>query len=331
MKRNLIYGITVAILCMLYSSKSTYAQCCAVGGGNPMAGDASLGVLAEKQLELSSVYQHISTTKFLNGSAPDTNFLSRFSSDYTYNRIAFGVTNRLTMSVEIGYWLGKRQDGLRNDDTYATSGFGDLILMPRYNLMSSSENTGWNELSAGMGIKIPIGSFNDSVGHLEPFSGETYYTNMPPAVQPSSGSQDIIFNLFYANTNPSHKLKLSANVMYIRKGWNPIGEKFGDFASLGIFVGKSFRKKLNLALQIKGEWIDKMQINEDILMYAFPNYDPDATGSMKVFASPQLSYSFRSKIILFLQGDIPVYQYVNKTQIASQYQMSLGLTYRFRV
>lgn len=312
----------------LFSGVS-YAQCCAVGGGSPLAGDASQGVLRERQFEINSNFQYINSTNFLTEDKRDTNFLERFSSKYVYSRFAYGLSDRLTMSVETGYWVDKTQIGIREGDTYNSKGIGDLILFPRYNIIKASAQNKFTELTFGMGVKLPLGSYNDSIGRLEPFSGEILYSTKPPAVQATSGAQDILLSLFYSGGLPGGKMKLSANLVYILKGWNPLGEKLGNYASAGLFLGRNFQEKLNVALQLKAEFIGSMLINPDVMMMSFPNYDPEATGSKKLFVSPQLSYSAAGGLTLFAQTDFPVYQYVNKTQIASQTQFTIGLTYRF--
>ncbi|KAF0130312.1 MAG: hypothetical protein FD155_1612 [Bacteroidetes bacterium] len=319
----------IIILLLLHFGSVGYSQCCAVGGGSPLAGDASQGVLMAQQAEISSSFQLINTTRFLTGSQSDTNFLDRFSSQYIYTRLAYGVSERLTMSVEAGYWISKKQDGLREADSYSSKGIGDLVLFPKYNVIKPKAANKFSELTLGMGVKIPIGTHNDSIGRLEPFSGEILYSTKPPAVQTTSGGQDLLFSAFYSFGLPGTKLKLTFNGLHILKGWNPLGEKLGNYTSIGVFAGRSYFEKLNVAIQLKGEFIGKMHINPDILMVSFPNYDPEATGSRKLFIAPQLSFKAVNGLFLFAQGEFPLYQYVNKTQIASQWNLTFGITYRF--
>lgn len=227
------------------------AQCCAVGGGSPLAGDASQGVLSHGQMELSSYFQYVSSRRFLQGSEAEANYLDRFSSGYVYSRLAYGLSDRLTMSVEAGYWTDKTQVGLRERDSYQSSGIGDLLLFPRYNIVKPSGQNRFTELTLGMGLKIPLGTYQDSIGHLEPFSGETIYTYKPLAVQATSGAQDFLFSLFYAGRIPSTKVRLAANGLFILKGWNPLGEKLGNYASLGIFADIVFSKNSTLTYSSK--------------------------------------------------------------------------------
>jgi hypothetical protein len=64
--------------------------------------------------------------------------------------------------------------------------------------------------------------------------------------------------------------------------------------------------------------------------YAFYNVDILSTGGRKILFVPQISYSIK-KFTIFALSEFPLYQYVNKTQIGSQYQVTSGITYRFMI
>lgn len=317
------------LLLFIVTELPSFSQCCGGGSGSPIAGGESRGVLPEGQMDISSSFVYLSTDRFLTGESNDTSFLDNYSSDYLYSRIAYGLSKKFTISVEAGYWINKTQVGLHKIDTNSSSGIGDLIIFPRYNVFSRSKNSSFTELTAGLGFKLPLGSYNDSIRKTEPFSGEVYYIPKTLSVQTSSGAQDIIFQLFFFHGNNIKKLNFIANTFYIRKGWNPIGEKIGDYASMNLTLSKTFFKKLGLALHLKGEMVDKMSINQTILLCSYPNYDPDATGYRKILLSPMISYNFKDKFSLYLMPEFPLYQHVVKTQIASKTQITLGATYRF--
>lgn len=307
------------------------AQCCAGGSGSPIAGGASQGVLLGRQFELNTNFQFINTNNFFRGdSKEDAKFFDSFESAYQYFRFAYGVTDDLTMSLESGYYFLKKEVGLNKNPstTYSSSGIGDLILFPRYDIINRTEENHRTEVTLGLGLKIPLGSYNDSTGNIEPFSGETYYVTNPQAVQLSSGAQDFIFYLFLYRAYSLKKFRIFANALYIKKGWNPIGEKLGDYASIGLFFGKTFFDNLGVTLQLRGEWTDKMKLNETILLNAYPNYDPEATGYKKIFLAPQLSFT-KGKFILYALSDFPVYQYVTGSQVGSEFSATFGLSYRF--
>jgi hypothetical protein len=139
----------------------------------------------------------------------------------------------------------------------------------------------------------------------------------------------ISFYTFFYRGYPAQAARLFINATYIHRGWNPLGEKFGDFGSVGLFAGKTFFDKLGVMLQLRGEWIDHMKLNETVLLYSYPNYDPLATGSKKVFFSPQVNYTFAKCLTVYGMIDIPLYQYVTNNQSASELQCTAGISYRF--
>lgn len=318
---------------LLLISNDSQAQCCSGGAGSPIAGGYSQGVLAGRQVEINTNFRFVNTDQFYTGDKKDTTrYFDSFRSAYQYFRLAYGVTEKLTMSIETGNYFYKEETGLNNDParTYSSSGFSDLLLFPRYEVYRKTKNERITELSLGLGVKIPIGSYNDSTGNVEPFSGSTYYVTNPQAVQLTTGANDVIFYLFYLKTLGKKDFKVFANTFYILKGWNPLGEKMGDYASVSLFVSRSFVKNLGTTLQIRGEWMNEMSVNKDILTYAYPNYDPFATGYKKVFVIPQVSYSV-GKFTFFALADLPVYQYVTKTQVATELQITAGASFRFLV
>ena len=319
------FSVAFIVICLYFYNTQTYAQCCGGGGGSPIAGGSSQGVLLENQMEVNSNFQFINTTKFLTGDKPDTNFFDSYNSKYLYTRVAYGLSKKLTLSLETGYWINKTQIGLNKVDTNSSTGIGDLIIFPRYDVFKKSNNSILTELTVGIGIKIPLGPYNDSIKKIEPFSGYTYYITKKIAVQPSSGSQDLIFYMFFFRGNSKKKLNLFANALYIKKGWNPLGEKIGDYASVGLFASKTILKSLTITTQLKGEWVDKMKLSRNTLSFDVP----ESTGFRKVNFVPQISYNIKGKITFYLMSEIPLYQYMFNTQIKSQYQMTFGVTYRF--
>jgi hypothetical protein len=328
MKHIVIFYILVFTL----SWNNSTAQCCGGGGGSPIAGGASQGVLLEHQMEFNSNFQFINTERFLTGDIIDTSFSEKFMSKYIYTRLAYGLSKKLTISIETGYWINKSQilyDQLINDQPlkFSSSGIGDLIIFPRYDIYKKSKNAISTELTIGLGFKIPIGSYEDSL-KIEDSFGDYYIPNIL-SVQNSSGANDFIFYSFFFRGNSIKKLNFFANAIYIKKGWNPLGEKMGNYASIGLFASKTIFKSLGISLQLKGEWLDQMELNDFIRLNAPPRNDPDATGFRKLQLVPQVSYNIKGRFTFYLSSEIPLYQYLFKTQIGSQNQVLLGIAYRF--
>lgn len=322
---------------VVISSKSIYGQgCCSGGSGSPIAGGASQGVLQEGQMELATSYQYLYSDKFITEDRDTLKLFDNLSTEYLYGKVAYGVTENLTVSVEAGYFLKKAQTGLfdsvlNKNEVIQSSGIADLIIFPRYDILNSTTEKKRVELTLGLGCKIPLGKYNDStLVYTDPNSGREYFTTSPPLVQPTNGSQAIIGYLFFYRGFPQHNFKLFANSLYIRNGWNPLGEKFGDYSSVGLFAGKTFFNKLGVTLQLKGEHIGKMKAAENVDLLAFYNIDTSSTGSKKISFVPQISLTHKSFTIFGLY-ELPVYEYVYGTQVASQHQLTFGISYRFFV
>ena len=302
-----------------------HAQCCGGGSGCPIAGGASQGVLMEHQMEIGTNLQYVRTHNFLEGDSPIRDFLDDFHSTYLYSRVAYGLSEDLTMSVESGYWITKTQIGLNHIDTAKGNGIGDLLLFPRYTLYRNNSASTSTEVTLGLGLKFPLGNYQDSVR-----VGTTpFYSRKPLAVQMSSGAQDVIFYAFVFRGYNDWNVNFFANALYIHKGWNSVGEKLGDFASVSVFASTKIFTTLSGVLQLKAEWADTMKINSVIFDNHNPGYEPTWTGYKKIFVSPQLSYVIAPGFMSTLMIEVPIWQFVNGRQIASQFQASVGLSYRF--
>ena len=301
-------------------------------------GGASTGALQQNQLEFSSSFQYINSDKFFFKDDPASEAIQTFDSFkslYQYFKVGYGLSRNLSFSLETGYYFQKKETGLNNDplNTYSSQGIGDLILFPQYSILHSTNGLYQKELTIGLGYKIPLGSYGDSTAFIEPFSGQTYYVVKPTSVQLSSGAQDIIFYWFYKHSSVERKLSFFANAYYIRKGWNPNGEKLGDFTSVAIMASKSLTQALTLTLQARYEAVQQMRINEAVFLYGKPtNYYPEATGYRKVFITPQIGIT-EGRFSAFISTDFPLYQYLNTspyyTQVGSEFQATLGLSYKF--
>lgn len=315
-------------ICLI--SIKTYAQgCCSGGSGSPIAGGTSQGVLLDRQMEIGLNYQHIKTNKFFVKDRDTLPLFDKFNSNYLYFRLGYGLTKNLTMSIEAGYFTNKTQVGKDRSDTIKSSGIGDLILFPKYDVYNHTTEDTRTEVTLGLGYKIPLGKCDDStVVFTDPTTGVNYYTTSPPTVQPTSGAQDLIFYGFLFRGYPMKNLRFFSNILYIKKGWNRLGQKFGDYASVGLFVGKTFYEKIGITLQLRGEWINKMQYDKNIDMLALYNIDVVSTGSRKIFFVPQVSFT-QNNFTFFALLEQPLYQYLNGTQVGSQLQATAGISYRF--
>ena len=318
----------ITIIFLLFNSNIFAQGCCSGGAGSPIAGGAATGVLQENQMEISLNYQFNQSNKFFNEHKEAIPLFSDLSSDYLFFRTDYGVSKKLTLSIASGYYLDKSLIETDNADTTSSSGLGDLIIFPKYSIYNKTTNFKRTEIAIGLGLKIPLGAHNDStLTYSDQWIGDIYQTN-PPTVQTTSGSNDFMFYSFFFREFQKRKLRLFMTALHVKKGFNPSGIKYGDYTSIGFFASKTFFYRWGVTSQIKAENIGQIKAAENIDLEGFYNISPESTGSKKWFFIPQLSYS-QNGLTVFATSEIPLYQYLNGTQVGSQYQFTVGVNYRF--
>ena len=314
---------------LIFSSYFFYGQgCCSGGGSNPIAGGAATGVLKKNQVELSGNFQRMYSNKFYTQNRDTTPLFDNLNSNYLFLRADYGLSDKLTLSIASGYFTQKTLLELEKEDTTSSRGFSDLIILPRFDVFNKVNGNLKTELTLGLGMKLPLGAHNDSsLVFSHPAVGDIYSIN-PPTVQPTNGSVDMMFYSFFFRSYIKQKLRIFANALYVKRGYNSLGQKFGDYSSIGLFVGKTFFRKIGVTAQLRGEWIGKMKAAENIDLLGNYNIDQASTGSTKLFFVPQISYIQKS-LIFYLTAETPIYQYVKGTQVGSQLQFTVGANYRF--
>jgi hypothetical protein len=320
----------ITIISLLLNSNIFAQGCCSGGAGSPIAGGAATGVLQENQLEISLNHQYNKSNKFFVENRDTTGYFDNFNSNYLFLRADYGLSKKLTMSIATGYFLNKSQvnDPQLDALTISSKGISDLILFPRYDMYNKTKNGIRTEITLGIGLKIPLGSHIDSTETVT-----NVWDISPPITQLTTGSQDLMFYTFFFREYPKQKFRIFANSLHIKKGYNSLGLKFGDYSSIGVFASKTIYRKWGLTGQLKGEWIQKMELGkvfDDVEDWIVDDWrsKQNYTGSKKMFFIPQLSYS-QNGITVFVTSEIPLYQYLNGTQVGSQNQFTVGVNYRF--
>tara|TARA_B110000259_G_C13958367_1_gene379657 strand:+ start:209 stop:1213 length:1005 start_codon:yes stop_codon:yes gene_type:complete len=312
---------------ILVANISIYAQgCCSGGAGSPIAGGAASGVLQEYQMEISVNHQFNSSNKFYTGSKSTEPLFKNLTSNYMFFRTDYGVSKKLTLSLATGYYLNKSKEADYVINNRTSSGFSDLIIFPRYSVYNKNNNFKRTEIALGLGIKMPIGTHIDST-LTGPNEWDFYKTN-PPLVQTTNGSNDFMFYSFIFREYQKRKLRLFISALHVKKNFNSLGLKFGDYSSLGLFISKTFFRKWGVTTQLKLEHIGKIQSAKEINPESLYDIVPISTGSNKAFFTPQISYS-QNGLTFFVTSEIPIYQYLHGTQIGSQSQFTAGVNYRF--
>jgi hypothetical protein len=327
--------IVLLIFSFLFQNLAFSQGCCSGGGSNPIAGGTATGVLQKYQMEVSLNYQNNTSNKFFEGTeeVSQEGIYDKLSSEYLFLRTDYGISKKLTLSLGTGYHLNKTLSYKDQDTSASSSGFGDLIIFPRYDIYNETKGNIRTEITLGIGVKIPIGSHTDTMKITS-----DVWDLIPPTIQLSTGGTDLMLYSFFLREYKKQKFRLFANSLYIRKGYNSLDEKFGDYTSLSLFASKTFFRKWGLTTQIKAERIGQIEVRQSKLLdlivsdqyFGLPNFldKQKATGGKKLIFIPQISYS-QSGITVFATAEIPLYQNLKGNQIGSKQQFTVGVNYRF--
>lgn len=316
------------ILSTLLCGQIAIAQgCCSGGAGSPIAGGAASGVLLPSQMELSTSLQSAKSDLFYQGSEISEGNISNYKTSYNYLRADYGLSEKLTFSIASGYHINKSYfDGMSSVEK-SSKGLGDVVVLPRYNIYNNQQDNYRTEITLGVGAKISLAEGNDS--NLVASSIDMdIYSYSSPIIQRSTGGNDLLLYAYYFKGYHKRAFRVFANGLYIKKGYNSSGLKFGDYASMSVFVSKTILRKIGLTAQIKAEHIQGIEAVNSIDVIAEYNIYEESTGSNKLFFIPQINYSHKS-FTFFGMTELPLYQFMHGTQIASQWQFTMGVNYRF--
>ena len=327
--------IVLAIFSLLFQNFAFSQGCCSGGGSNPIAGGTATGVLQKYQMEVSLNYQNNTSSTFFEGTeeVSQEGIYDKLSSEYLFLRTDYGISKKLTLSLATGYHLNKTLSYKGQDTSASSSGMGDIIIFPRYDIYNETKGNIRSEITLGIGLKIPIGSHTDTM-EIRP----DIWDLIPPTIQLSTGGTDLMLYSFFFREYKKQKFRLFVNSLYIRKGYNSLDEKFGDYTSVSLFASKTLFRKWGLTTQLKGVSIGQLQINQakkdkfelDENYFEKITWEEkrDATGSEKLIFIPQISYS-KNNFTFFATSEIPLYQNLKGVQFASENQFTVGINYRF--
>jgi len=311
---------------LIFISQNTQAQCFA-SPGNPIAGNANLGVLDKGIVRAVAFHQYNTMDKYYTGSKPssDTERGTVSSAFYNYSGISigYGISKRFTIEAEAGYFIHKTQNHLiriNNSDVAIQEkgyGFSNAILSGKYNIYKNVVKG--LEFSVAAGVKLPFSTQPQVVDGVE----------LSIDVQPSTGNYGSVFQSFFVKEFDN----ISARLIMINRYENNYtenkqGYKFGDAYTNAVFLSKHLAnqrtrltKDITAILQLRHEYVKPYKVNNILA--------DNRSGSSSFFVSPQLNYNLKMLWNFSIIFDIPVYQHYKGTQLAKDYALTITLTRDF--
>lgn len=225
----------------------------------------------------------------------------------------YRVARRLTAILAI--------PGVDHDVSYANlkqtvRDFGDIAMYGKVSLYQNRDAGAEREISALAGVEVPSGSTDQSDA-----SGR-----FPASQQPGSSSTDFIIGGAAVWGFPA--LTAFGNLSYKINGDS--GYTFGDFLALNTGINYTLPqlKQLGLVAEFNFERAarDKSNVSGPGVL---PGGIVRDTGSEKIFLSPGFQWRPGGRWSLNFNAQVPAYQDLHGTQLASKINYIFGVSTRF--
>ncbi|MFZ4520099.1 MAG: hypothetical protein ACOYNC_00260 [Bacteroidales bacterium] len=300
-----------------FYSPSCQAQCCSTG--SPVGASVYVGVLGKNYLRAISYYRHsYSDTYYEKDHISQENVqLAHSSFNFAGLAVAYGVTKRLTIELDAGYYFDKTQDFKNIDFQTQGQGLSNATLTFKYG--SIIRPVPQIELTTGFGIRFPFSANPQVVEGVQ----------LNRDVQPSTNAFGFSEMIFFNKGFPGITLRLFSINRYDYNLADKQNYKYGNILLNSVFVSKKVFKYCFGIIQLRSEWKSNDRDGEN----------PNENGGSKVInsgfylftVSPQVSYSIVGKWNLTASYDIPVYKYYKGKQMTPAYSFAVSLTRDFNL
>jgi hypothetical protein len=298
---------------MVFCPALTNAQClCSV---NPVGGTENLVVLKKNSLRVISFYKSGYTGKYFDGNRPvKFDLLGNANYNYLSTTLSYGITKRLSIEAETGYFFNKTLN-YNLGEAYSLTGRGlsNLVLSAIYSLYSNAEKR--FNINGFTGAKIP-------------FSRELLWSDnvkLPMLVQPTSGAYGYVMGLSVVKENTSTGMRYFFSNRLDINSSNNDGYKMGTSVFTSLYISKNL-----MYPWLKGDWTAIFQVRNETRGIDRIHGEKKASSENTIFfIAPQLNYVTKHEWNISFMIDLPVYQYFKGVQMGGATGFTLVLSKAF--
>jgi len=301
---NLFYGIGQA------------QTCCS--GGVPVSSNLGLSQEDKGTLQLSLTADfNILKSLFAASERLDDDLRTRSTQSYIL-RGAFTFSSRWQVEGFLPFVRQTRSiiGNSGNTDFESSFGIGDAAVLMTYTLLDKA-----HQLRLGLGPQIPLGSFSER---------NARGLFLVEDLQPGSGAWDLIL---FSNYQTSLSSRPSTS-FYLNSIYNISGKNDESRAGLQTY---QFGNELQLIGGVSDQLLLFNQIIQPGLAFRYRRATRDKvdnipnSGTGGEFAFIRLSNAFQfSNHTFSILVELPMYRFVNETQLAPSFSINLGWLHRFQ-
>ena len=312
--RFIIIMLVMALGLMVGHSR-LHAQCFA-SPGNPIAGNTNLGILDRGITRAIGFVQYSLMDQYFEGSRRSdydpTGAITSAHYTYTGFSLGYGLTGKLTLEAEVGYFLNRTQQYRHIDYSMRSSGFANAIVTAKYNLFQDLPRN--LELTLSAGPKIPLTTKPQVADGVE----------LPIGMQSSTGNFGFVVQSFFVKEFDVGSIRLILINRYENNlTENQQGYAFGDSFMSSLFFSKHLAnpwtrltKDITFILQTRHEYRTRSTRNGQQINYS---------GHNLLFVAPQLNYNLGMVWNFSVMVDIPLYQYFNGIQLGNSHAITFSV------
>jgi hypothetical protein len=296
--------VILLTLFFLYAG-TLFPQCCSTG--SPVGASVYVGVLAKNSIRIIGYYRHNYSDIYYQGTSKTTenNQLSHSLYNFTGLTLGYGITKRLTVETDFGYFINKTQ--VFNTIDYQETGYGMAnggVTVKYGTWLKPSKQI---ELTLGTGFRYPFSTTPQQKDGVQ----------LSRDVQPSTNAWAVSGMLFFNKGFPSVTMRLFTINRYDHNFEDPLNYKYGDVLMNSVFVSKVIVKNLMAVFQVRSEYRQPDEDTHEVRQN---------TGNWLILAVPQLSYAIAGKWNLSALWDIPVYKDYTGKQLTPTYSFAVSLS-----
>lgn len=313
---NRLLIISILLISLVFSAGNAKAQCFA-SSGNPVGGSGNMGVMDKQSLRVMTTYRyHLASDYFQGSERYNENNRPLSSANYNFQGLllGYGLTDRLSLEAEGGYFYNKTQRYRLSEYSLTGYGLSTALVSMKYAMYQNKDQR--FELTGAAGINIPFSRTLMSVNGV----------TLPVDLQPSTSSYGFTLQSYLIKENSFKAIRFFWVNRYERNFENPQGYVFGTIFNSAAFFTRHFvfgegkMKDWTLILQARYQSKNQNIRNGNTI---------EASGGRILFVSPQVNLSINEIWNISLMYEKPVYQYYHGVQLGASYAFALNLSREF--
>jgi hypothetical protein len=308
MNKNIIFICYFAIQPLLVSG-----QC--LSSVNPVGGTDNMLVLEKKSLRIISFYRYGQGNGYFEGTGhSEYNLINKAYYNYLSTIVGYGLTNKLTLEIETGYFINKTQNyNLIPPYSLTGRGLSNAVFNAKRSLYKDHSKRIY--ITGAAGLKIPFSQELQQSDHVI----------LPVEVQPTIGAYGLVFSTSAVKEDSGTGMRYFLTSRAELNNENKKDYRSGSSVFTSVYVSKHLRRQL-----FKDKWTAIMQLRQE---YRSPDKIEGrikkSSGSTLFFISPQLNYVIHNEWNFSALADFPVHQSFRGIQLGAGPGFSLIISRTF--